>query len=169
MNDPSPDLLPVPAPRRRGRPPKVRHSPALNALRHGILSTDPVLPEIESLADWDAHLAGEVEALNPVGDLELVLTHRIALNLWRLNRLIGFERHALRPSDYYLKELTRLQRGLAGASVRLDRNFPTSSIELVQRYEAHLHRMFLKDLHELEALQSRRRGDPTPLARVEFN
>jgi hypothetical protein len=43
------------------------------------------------------------------------------------------------------------------------------SIEHVQRYEAHLHRMFLKDLHELEALQTRRRGDPTPLARVEIN
>ena len=36
-------------------------------------------------------------------------------------------------------------------------------------YEAHLRRMFLKDLHELEALQSRRRGDATPLARVEVN
>ena len=169
MNDPSANLLPVPAPRRRGRPPKVRHSPALNALRHGILSTDPVLPEIESLADWDAHLAGQVEALHPVGDLERVLAHRVALNLWRLNRLIGFERHALRPSDSYLKEFTRLRRGLAGASVQLDRFFPTGDIERVQRYEAHLHRMFLQDLHELEALQSRRRGDPTPLARVEIN
>jgi hypothetical protein len=106
-----------------------------------------------------------------------VLTHRIALTLWRLNRLIGFERYALRPSERYalrsserfISELNALRRGLAGAGAQLDRVFPTGSIEHVQRYEAHLHRMFLKDLHELEALQTRRRGDPTPLARVEIN
>jgi hypothetical protein len=169
MTNPSPDPAFVPAPRPRGRPPKVRRPPSRNALRHGILSTDPVLPEIEKQSDWEAHLAGQLEAFNPVGDLELVLAHRIALTLWRLNRLIGFERHALRPTEHYLTELARLRRGLNGAEARLDRTFPTGSIEDVQRYEAHLHRMFLKELHELEAFQARRRGDPTPLARVEVN
>ena len=134
-----------------------------------MLSTNPVLPEIEKQSDWEDHLAGQVDALKPVGDFELVLTHRIALTLWRLNRLIGFERYALRPLEWYLDELSVLRRGLNGADARLDRAFPTGSMEHVQRYEAHLHRMFLKDLHELEALQARRRGDPTPLARVEIN
>src|SRR5690606_36931441 len=101
--------------------------------------------------------------------LEAVLVHRIALNLWRLNRCIGFERGALRPSGPYLKELTALRMGLSGFSAMLERTFPTGSIEDLQRYEAHLHRMFLKDLHEFEALQSRRRGESTPLARVEIN
>ena len=167
----SPPLNPSPllAPRPRGRPPKARSSPAANATRHGILSTDPVLPEIEKQSDWEDHLAGQIAALNPLGDLELVLTHRIALTLWRLNRLIGFERYALRPLEHYLNGYRNLVRGLNGAEARLDRVFPTGSIEHVQRYEAHLHRMFLKDLHELEALQTRRRGDPTPLARVEIN
>jgi hypothetical protein len=161
--------LPAPTPRPRGRPPKVRLSPAANALRHGILSTNPVIPEIERQEDWEDHLAGQLEATKPVGDLELALAHRIALTLWRLNRLIGFERYALRPGDRYLTELDALRRGLNGAEARLDRAFPTGSIEQVQRYEVHLHRLFLKDLHELEALQARRRGDPTPLARVEIN
>ena len=169
MTNPSPKPALVPAPRPRGRPPKIRRSPSLNALRHGMLSTNPVLPEIEKQSDWEDHLAGQIAAFKPVGDLELVLTHRTALTLWRLNRLIGFERYALRPLEPYLNELTALRRGLNGAEARLDRVFPTGSIENVQRYEAHLHRMFLKDLHELEALQSRRRGDPTPLARVEIN
>lgn len=169
MTDPSPNSALAPARRSRGRPPKVRRPPSANALRHGILSTDPVLPEIEKQSDWEDHLAGQIEAFQPVGDLELVLTHRIALTLWRLNRLIGFERYALRPLEHYLDELAVLRRGLNGAEARLDRTFPTGSIEQVQRYEAHLHRMFLKDLHELEALQTRRRGDPTPLARVEVN
>jgi hypothetical protein len=169
MTDPSTQTALVPIHRPRGRPPKVRRPPALNALRHGILSTNPVIPEIEKQSDWEAHLAGLIHALQPVGDFELVLVHRIALTLWRLNRLIGFERHALKPTDRYLKELAILRRGLRGADAKLDRAFPTGSIEHVQRYEAHLHRMFLKDLHELEALQTRRRGDPTPLARVEVN
>jgi hypothetical protein len=169
MTSPSPNPTLLPARRPRGRPPKIRRSPAANALRHGVLSTNPVLPEIEKQSDWEDHLAGQIAAFKPVGDFELVLTHRIALTLWRLNRLIGFERYALRPLEHYLNEYRNLVRGLNGAEARLDRVFPTGSIEHVQRYEAHLHRMFLKDLHELEALQSRRRGDPTPLARVEIN
>jgi hypothetical protein len=129
-----------------------------------------VLPEIERVEDWEAHLAGQLAAFAPVGDAELVLTHRVALTLWRLNRLIGFERYALGPTERYLKELAILRRGLNGFGARLDRIFPMSdSLERVQKYEAHLHRIFLKDLHELEALQARRRGEATPLARVEVN
>jgi hypothetical protein len=37
----------------------------------------------------------------------------------------------------------------------------------IQRYEAHLHRQMIQTMHELEALQSRRRGEPTPLARID--
>jgi hypothetical protein len=169
MTTPSPTPALALTPRRRGRPPKARLPPSANALRHGILSTNPVIAEIERQADWDDHLKGQIAAIKPVGDLELVLAHRIALTLWRLNRLIGFECYALMPSEHYLNELATLRRGLNGAEARLDRVFPTGSIEHVQRYEAHLHRIFLKDLHELEALQARRRGDPTPLARMEVN
>jgi hypothetical protein len=160
---------PLPAPRRRGRPPKAASSPALNATRHGLLTTTPVIPEIEREEDWEAHVAGQLEALSPEGELETVLAHRIALTLWRLNRLIGFECHALAPSEFYLNEYRALQNGLSGRSARLDRIFPTGSIEHVQRYETHLHRIFVKDLHELEALQERRRGRPTPLVRIEGN
>lgn len=38
----------------------------------------------------------------------------------------------------------------------------------IQRYEAHLHRQFLQTLHELEAFQSRSRGEPAPLVRVDM-
>jgi hypothetical protein len=36
------------------------------------------------------------------------------------------------------------------------------------RYEAHLHRQYIQTLHELEALQARRRGERTPLARLDI-
>jgi hypothetical protein len=42
-----------------------------------------------------------------------------------------------------------------------------SVLQKVIRYEAHLNRQLYQALHELEALQSRRRGEPTPLARVD--
>ncbi len=35
------------------------------------------------------------------------------------------------------------------------------------RYEAHLHRQLLQTMHELEALQARRQGHATPLARLD--
>jgi hypothetical protein len=40
-------------------------------------------------------------------------------------------------------------------------------LERVMRYEAHLHRQLLQSMHELEALQARRRGELAPLARLD--
>ncbi len=41
------------------------------------------------------------------------------------------------------------------------------SLGKVIRYEGHLHRQLLQTLHELEAIQARRQGLQTPLARVD--
>jgi hypothetical protein len=40
-------------------------------------------------------------------------------------------------------------------------------LERIPRYEAHLHRQLMQTMHELEALQARRRGEVTPLGRVD--
>jgi hypothetical protein len=42
-------------------------------------------------------------------------------------------------------------------------------MQKLARYEAHLSREMYKALHELEALQKRRAGEPTPLARVDIS
>src|SRR5688572_25271001 len=110
MTTPPPGLDLTPTPRPRGRPPKTRLPPSANALRHGVLSTSPVIPNIENEADWQAHLAGQIAALKPDGALELALAHRIAFTLWRLNRLIAFERHALSPSDLYFEKLAAARK-----------------------------------------------------------
>ncbi len=39
----------------------------------------------------------------------------------------------------------------------------------IARYEAHLARLFYRALHELEALQARRQGAPTPIARLQVH
>lgn len=46
---------------------------------------------------------------------------------------------------------------------------PEATLANIQRYEAHLSRQFYRALHELEALQARRRGQDTPLSRVDVN
>ena len=43
------------------------------------------------------------------------------------------------------------------------------TLEMLVRYEAHLSRDLKHTLHELEALQERRRGNPTPLARIDIS
>ena len=63
---------------------------AVNATKHGIFSNVPVIPG-ECPAAWQAHRAGVVESLAPVGLLEVNLAERAALLLWRLQRLARYE------------------------------------------------------------------------------
>lgn len=44
-----------------------------------------------------------------------------------------------------------------------------SELDRIARYEAHLSRQLNSTLHELEALQARRQGQPTPLARLDVS
>ncbi len=44
-----------------------------------------------------------------------------------------------------------------------------ADLERVMRYEAHLHRQMVQTLHELEAMQERRKGRAAPLARLDVS
>jgi hypothetical protein len=61
-----------------------------NATKHGIFAAVPVIPG-ESPEQWEAHRAGVVDSLSPVGLLEVNLGERVALLLWRLQRLARYE------------------------------------------------------------------------------
>ena len=65
-----------------------------NAIAHGLRSILPVIAG-ESAKDWNAHLAGIVEALAPVGTLEIDLAGRVALMTWRLRRVVVYETAAI--------------------------------------------------------------------------
>ena len=67
-----------------------RHQVAAR-LRHGIQYQSPVLPRVESAEQWETHLAGIRESLDPVGTLEEAFVHKIAFQLWRVDRLIRHE------------------------------------------------------------------------------
>jgi hypothetical protein len=61
-----------------------------NALRNGLRTEAPVVPG-ERVEDWEAHRAGIVGSLAPVGALEEELAGRVPLCLWRLRRVTGYE------------------------------------------------------------------------------
>ena len=160
----SPPLRPVPpvsnpaAPPRKTRPgPKtpqgkarIRHNPT----RFGIHSADPVIPGIESLDEWRVHREGVIASLAPVGSLETKLAERVALLLWRLNRVIAYE----------LAEYARANEG------HDDFRLPAGNeLDKIMRYEAHLSRQLYQAKHELEVLQKQRRGEATPLARLDVH
>ena len=58
-----------------------------NALRHGLRSLQTITPG-ENPAAWEAHRAGIVDDLKPVGAVELALAEQIAVKLWRLGRVV---------------------------------------------------------------------------------
>jgi hypothetical protein len=61
-----------------------------------------------------------------------------------------------------------------GAAARFQETLPVllpndQRLETILRYETQLSRLLKHALHELEALQDRRRGNPTPVKRIDIN
>jgi hypothetical protein len=82
------------------------------------------------------------------------------------------------PADLVLIRLTpeidRLEAELLDLDATIDRVrresllLDDARLTTITRYEAHLRRQLTQYLHELEALQSRRTGHPTPFARLDL-
>jgi hypothetical protein len=64
---------------------------ARNAARHGIFASVPVIPG-ESAEEWEAHRAGVVDSLGPVGLLEVNLAERAALQDCSAEGLLRYTR-----------------------------------------------------------------------------
>jgi hypothetical protein len=94
----------------------------LNAVRHGVLATTPVIPGLESAEDWEAHVAGISESLEPVGYLEAVLVARLAVTLWRLQRVVRFEQELIAVQQQEIAErVEEREAGLEGWRTLLQR------------------------------------------------
>ena len=70
--------------------PKGKGRASQNAVRHGLRSDLAVLP-FEQADAWERHRDGIVRSLAPVGTLEEALALRVALCLWRLQRVAVYE------------------------------------------------------------------------------
>ena len=81
---------------------------SLNALRHGLLSAAPVLPD-EDEGDYAELLRGLYDELEPVGIIELALVDNIAFILWRLNRAKRIDKE-LYLNRHYQDEISRVEK-----------------------------------------------------------
>lgn len=156
-----------------------------NAWKHGIRSYGIVVNKAETPADWNAHVAGIFESLKPVGHLESMLAERIAINLWKMRRIDYFQNVAtisnMRGAYADLQIAEAYRQGTIAKDIFPDipddkvlqaerlRVLPTTDdLAKIMRYEAHLHRQYIQTLHELEAIQIRRQGGTSPLARLDI-
>ena len=157
-----------------------------NALKHGLRTMLPVVKGIELPELWQEHLDGMIESLQPEGYHEAELARRIAELLWRLRRVWIHETDVINsainaiPDDLIdAAALHRYREKVLGVEPKtvtiedIDRKVGVRMIPgdvvTITRYEAHLHRMYIQTLHELEALQAHRRGERVPLARLDIS
>ena len=142
-----------------------------NAVKHGILSVSPVIPDVERDQDWESFRDSIFEEVNPEGGLLIALTDRVSMLLWRLMRIVRYEREVIAENiansrrdielaDSYLSEarktLTwdlkeRIDR------VAMARLLPEDSeTAKILRYEGRLHRQLLQTIHQIKLLKGER-------------
>jgi hypothetical protein len=126
---------------------RVRHK----AMRSGIYATDPVIPG-ERPEDWQAHRAGILASAQCANELETYHAECMASLSWRLKRVTRADQ----------AEFTRANKG------RQEFRLPLSNeLDKIMKAEAHLSRLFNQHEDRLEVLQKQRRGEATPLARLD--
>ncbi len=83
-----------------------------NAVKHGIFARDLIITSGDGKEDEQEYrelLDGLIMSLNPSGQMECVLVEKIAVDFWRLRRVLRFESGSIRKfldmaiSDYYGK------------------------------------------------------------------
>ena len=162
-----------------------------NALRHGMLAREVVLPPSlgsEDPGEFYFLLEQLRDDLSPSGALEEILVEKVAACYWRLRRLFHSEAGEVLKSfgsigPAMVREV--LYRKLAGMGETLTeeerndfiqaetarRHLPAGEVsDTLLRYEMTLERGFYRALHLLERTQRRRNGEavPPPVS-VEFS
>ena len=131
-----------------------------NALKHGLLARDTVLPG-EDPADFDSQLSALEADIQPANSLEFELVRQIADAQWRMRRLTRLETGFLAAALADKRRLTekyhpeRLRPGYDGetqllGSAMLDR---TQAFVHLARYDGHLSRRFFRAVKQLSDLR----------------
>ena len=133
---------------------------AKNALKHGLLARDTVLPG-EDPAEFDSQLSALEADIQPANSLEFELVRQIADAQWRMRRLTrletGFLAAALDETRRYMEKRRpdELRPGYDGetqllGSAMLDR---TQAFVHLARYDGHLSRRFFRAVKQLADLR----------------
>jgi hypothetical protein len=144
--------------------PEGKANVSLNALKHGLLSQQTLLPNEDeaSLLQLSERLHSQ---LQPVGELESLLVERIVAATWRLRRVLAVETGIYEEERFnYLGE----ERSLGVAFIR-----DADAFSKLSRYETTIERGLFKALHELQRLQAARHDEadvlPPPAVDVDVN
>jgi hypothetical protein len=155
-----------------------------NAVTHGLTSASPVIPG-ESEEDWQRHLKRIIDSLQPGNYLEEQLAALIALGLWRRWRIERYEVEVVTNNMDHTQEDLEMAQAYAErtlskgvipeipqAQVEAARRRralpPDADLDKIMRYKNSELRQLLQHMHEFEALQARRKGERTSLARFDF-
>ena len=133
---------------------------AKNALKHGLLARDTVLPG-EDPADFDRQLSALEADIQPANSLEFELVRQIADSQWRMRRLTrletGFLAAAVDGTRRYMEKRRpdELRPGYDGetlllGSAMLER---TQAFVHLARYDGHLSRRFFLAVKQLADLR----------------
>ena len=152
---------------RKSTGPKDTALTRLNAVKHGLLSNEVLMKDEDGKA-----LAGLGERmrkeLSPKGELENILVDRIVSSIWRLKRALRIERQYLESQSAgeqsnLLAQLGRQDPLLALAPHAMPRETRVADWMSLNRYESAIERQIYKALHELQRIQSEKRGEKPPL------
>ena len=133
---------------------------AKNALKHGLLARDTVLPG-EDPADFDRQLSALEADIQPANSLEFELVRQIADSQWRMRRLTrletGFLAAALADKRYRTEKYhpERLRPGYDGETLLLGSAMldQTQALVHLARYDGHLSRRFFRAVKQLADLR----------------
>ena len=87
-----------------------------NAVRHGLMSTKPVIPHLESPEAWEEHYSATVSTLEPQGHIEGLLVERIAVLTWRLGRVVRYETESIAVLQERAEDDLKESRYFTGSS-----------------------------------------------------
>jgi hypothetical protein len=97
------------------RTPIGKAASSRNKMRHGVLSTTPILEGIENPEAWEKHREGLLRSIAPASYLEELLTIRLAVISWRLWRVVRYEAEvaaaAVATAEQDLEERTETGSG----------------------------------------------------------
>jgi hypothetical protein len=149
---------------------------ASNALQHGLLARDAVLPD-EDAEEFTALAASYSAQLDPQGPLEEFCVRQIVAADWKLRRLLRLETGMLAYGVEYIRDVDDDDDRWSGSSsyeettVLLGKMISGSSrttrLSLLTRYESAIRQSWYKALKEFERLRSLRpphRPDTAPLS-----
>ncbi|MFC1657262.1 hypothetical protein ACFL2P_01645 [Candidatus Moduliflexota bacterium] len=145
------------------RTPKGKSVSRLNALKHGLLSKEVLLPSGEQKEALEA-FSGRLRAdLRPEGEMEHLLVDRIVAATWRLRRVLQVEAEVYEDEGHGDSFTFRRLDEYQGPGHAFHRVAGTRDTFLkLSRYEAAIERSLYRALHELQRLQAARMGNTPP-------